>query len=144
MEEEKKYQKRTRVELYADLRDKISKMDTLSFDDPNRDEKYGLNKSPFPFIEIHETGASEEELHSDHIKKNTLSISIEDLIKQNDEYSSSVGKKELTKSYKEAKKSQRSFFKEILASKKKLFLFIGILALAIVLIVLAIVLPLVL
>ena len=33
----------TRVRRYAELRDQIDRMDTLSFDDPNREERYGLN-----------------------------------------------------------------------------------------------------
>ena len=49
---------------------------------------------------------SSEELQSKHIKKNTLSISIEELIKQHDEYTSSYEKKELNKKYKEVKKKR--------------------------------------
>ncbi len=101
MEENNK--KVTRVALYADLRDKISKMDTLSFDDPDRDSKYGLNsKKPIMPI-IHEEAMSNDELKTEHIKKNTLSISIEDLIKQNDDYTIALEKKDIDKSFKNFK-----------------------------------------
>lgn len=106
----------TRVSLYSDLRDKIDKMDTLSFDDPNRDEKYSLhNKENGPII--HEVGLSSEELRKPHIKKNTLSISIEDLIKQNDDYTIALEKKDLDKSFKQIKrKSKVKFSKKLIIS----------------------------
>lgn len=107
--EEKNNQKVTRVALYADLRDKIEKMDTLSFDDPNRDEKYGLNnKKPIMPI-IHEQAMDEQELKESHIKKNTLSISIEDLIKQNDDYTIALEKEAIDKSFKDVKKKNKKF-----------------------------------
>ena len=80
--DKKENQKVTRVALYADLREKIERMDTLSFEDPNRDEKYNFKNQNMPVI--HEQGMSKRQLKSGHIKKSTLSISIEDLIKQND------------------------------------------------------------
>lgn len=101
----------TRVGLYADLRNKIDHMDTLSFDDPNRDAKYGLNgkagtQDQIPII--HEESMNPEQLSDGHIKKNTLSISIEDLIKQNDDYTMAIEKKELDKKYRSVKKKQRA------------------------------------
>ena len=92
-------EKQTRVNLYTELRNKIEKMDTLSFDDPN---KYQDSQIPI----LHEEAMSSDELQSKHIKKNTLSISIEELIKQHDEYTSSYEKKELNKKYKEVKKKR--------------------------------------
>lgn len=102
--DKKENQKVTRVALYADLREKIERMDTLSFDDPNRDEKYNLKNQNMPVI--HEQSMSKKELKAGHIKKNTLSISIEDLIKQNDDYTLALEKKEIDKSFKEIKNNQ--------------------------------------
>lgn len=107
--EQKNEQKVTRVALYADLRDKIEKMDTLSFDDPNRDEKYGLNNKQPVMPIIHEQAMDEKELKESHIKKNTLSISIEDLIKQNDDYTIALEKEAIDKSFKEVKKKNSPY-----------------------------------
>lgn len=112
--------KDTRVILYSDLRDKIDKMDTLSFDDPDRDKKYGLNGEDSVLPVHHEESMSTEELKTGHIKKNTLSISIDELIKQNDDYTMALEKKELNEKYKNMKKEQGK------SRGKKLALYIGI------------------
>lgn len=103
-------EKETRVGIYADLRSKIDRMDTLSFDDPDRDSKYGINgkKDPNSIPVIHEESMSRNELGDNHIKKNTLSISIDDLIKQNDDYTMALEKKEIDKKYRSVKKKQRA------------------------------------
>ena len=112
--------KDTRVIIYSDLRNKIDKMDTLSFDDPDRNKKYGLNGEK-PFLAVHhEESMSDEEIKSNHIKKNTLSISIDELIKQNDDYTMALEKKELNKKYRSIKKKQSK------QKSKKLALYIGI------------------
>jgi len=112
--------KDTRVIIYSELRDKIDKMDTLSFDDPDRDKKYGINGEK-PILPVHhEESMSSEELKNGHIKKNTLSISIDELIKQNDDYTMALEKKELNQKYKSMKKEQGK------ARGKKLALYIGI------------------
>jgi CHASE3 domain sensor protein len=127
--------KETRVGIYADLREKIDKMDTLSFDDPDRDKKYGLNKTATSdsIPVVHEESMSKEELEEGHIKKNTLSISIEDLIKQNDDYTMAIEKKELDKKYKDVKKKQRK------ETSQKTWIVVGISA-GILLVVIAIIL----
>jgi len=99
--------KETRVGLYSGLRDKIEKMDTLSFDDPDRDSKYGLNGSNPSTDIVHEESMSSRQLEDQHIKKNTLSISIDDLIKQNDDYTMALEKKEIDKRYRSVKKRQK-------------------------------------
>ena len=128
-------EKETRVGLYASLRDQIDKMDTLSFDDPDRDKKYGLNgQTPSVGIPIiHEDSLNEDELKDSHIKKNTLSISIDDLIKQNDDYTMALEKKELDKKYRSVKKRQR---KENRAKTLRLWLIIVVSALIIAAVVL--------
>ncbi len=112
--------KETRVGRYSDLRNQIDKMDTLSFDDPNRAQKYALNQSGHEGEYVHEPSASQEELHNTHIKKNTLSISIDDLIKENDDYTMAMEKKELDRKYKEIKKKHRQENRS-----KVLFIWIG-------------------
>jgi hypothetical protein len=129
--EEKENKKVTRVALYADLREKIERMDTLSFSDPNRDEKYGLNnKGNMPII--HEDAMDDQQLHSEHIKKNTLSISIEDLMKQNDDYTVALEKKEIDKSFKEIKNKNN---KLVLS---KTMIIIGIIAFVLLIILITI------
>lgn len=96
---------KTRVERYADLRRSIERMDTLSFSDPDRDEKYGLNSNRDDYL--HDVTITKEQAEDPHIKKNTLSISIDDLIKQNDEYVNTMEQKELDKQYKAARHRQR-------------------------------------
>ncbi|MDD2287082.1 MAG: hypothetical protein PHQ11_16985 [Paludibacter sp.] len=112
--------KDTRVMIYSELRDKIDKMDTLSFDDPDRDKKYGLNGEKAVLPVHHEEAMSSQELKTGHIKKNTLSISIDELIKQNDDYTMALEKKELNKKYKNMKKEQHK------ARNKKLAFYLGI------------------
>lgn len=110
--------KETRVGLYSGLRDKIEKMDTLSFDDPDRDSKYGLNGNSSNVV--HEESMSSRQLEDQHIKKNTLSISIDDLIKQNDDYTMALEKKEIDKRYKSVKKRQKEKL-----SKKNLIILVS-------------------
>ncbi len=101
-------EKQTRVNLYTELRNQIDRMDTYSFDDKDRDKKYSSSSIPI----IHEEAMTNSEIKTEHIKKNTLSISIDELIKQHDEYTSSFEKKELNKKYKEVKRRKKSSSKK--------------------------------
>jgi len=101
-------EKQTRVNLYTELRNQIDRMDTYSFDDKDREKKYSSSSIPI----IHEEAMINSEIKTEHIKKNTLSISIDELIKQHDEYTSSFEKKELNKKYKEVKRRKKSSSKK--------------------------------
>lgn len=92
-------EKKTRVSLYADLRDKISKMDTLSLIEKGvKDEQKPSNNTLMP--EIH---SQTTEINTNSTKKNTLSISIDEIMKQNDDYTMMMEKKEIDKKYNKIK-----------------------------------------
>lgn len=112
-------EKSTRVVLYAKLRDEIDKMDTFSLDSDKKSKEYGIDTSSRDTIPIvHEDAMSPDELKDRRIKKNTLSISIDELIKQNDDYTVTLEKKELDQKYKDVKKKEKgSFWKWLLSHK---------------------------
>lgn len=74
---------KTREEKYQKLRTEISQMDK-DYDNP-----YNSLKEP------QEVAMNDEELKTEHIKKNTLSISIDQLIKAHDEYTVMISKEEI-------------------------------------------------
>lgn len=121
----------TRVEKYQKLRQEISLMDTYRFDSPFQD----------PLIAASETNdekdmaMSSETLKNEHIKKNTLSISIDQLIKAHDEYTVMISKEEIEQQKEEELKANK-----ILKRKKM----IGIIAIVGVVAVFAILLAIVL
>ncbi len=111
--------KKTRVEKYKKLREEIDDMDTYKFDSPFQVDE-----------EKDDVGMSNEELQQQHVKKNTLSISIDQIVKAHDEYTTMISKDELKKQEKDAHKMQN----------KKLLITIGIIAGVIVLLAIIVVL----
>ena len=83
----------SRVEKYAELRKRIDNM-VSTFDDPITDNK-------IPDVQMDEP---KEEVQEAHIKKNTLSISIDELIKQHEEYTQTISKSEIENQMKTQKK----------------------------------------
>ena len=91
----------SRVEKYAELRKRIDNM-VSTFDDPITD-----NKSPDVQMDepkVKEEAMTKEEVQEAHIKKNTLSISIDELIKQHEEYTQTISKSEIENQMKTQKK----------------------------------------
>lgn len=76
-----------RVVLYADLRKKISNMDVYSFEET---DSYRKN---IPQVSS-DSDEEKESTSSPVIKRNTLSLSIEDLIKENENYEANKKKNE--------------------------------------------------
>lgn len=85
----------SRVEKYAELRKRIDNM-VSTFDDPITDNK-------IPDVQMDEPKVKEE-VQEAHIKKNTLSISIDELIKQHEEYTQTISKSEIENQMKTQKK----------------------------------------
>lgn len=111
--------KKTRVEKYKKLREEIDDMDTYKFDSP-----FQVNE------EKDDIAMSNDELQEQHIKKNTLSISIDQIVKAHDEYTTMISKEELKKQEKNANKVQN----------KKLLITIGIIGGIVILLAIIVVL----
>lgn len=90
--------RQTRVQKYKKLRDEITQMDTFKFENP-----YHVEESNPDFDDV---GMSNEELQTEHIKKSTLSISIDQIVKAHDEYTTMVAQEKKLKKEKETKKLQ--------------------------------------
>jgi hypothetical protein len=90
--------KQTRVEKYKKLREEITQMDTYKFENPYRvdEENDSLN----------DVGMTNEELKVEHIKKSTLSISIDQIVKAHDEYTTMIAQEKKKNKEKENKKLQ--------------------------------------
>lgn len=116
--------RQTRVQKYKKLRDQISQMDTYKFENP-----YHVDESMEQDI-----GMSNEELMSEHIKKSTLSISIDQIVKAHDEYTTLVSQEKKNKLEKETGK----------LSFKKLIFRLSFVAMAILIVVLVILLVIIL
>lgn len=93
---------KSRIEKYRKLREEIERLDVYSFDDPKRLPKSNRADRE-PLIPIHDYIEDEEELHEQHIKKNTLSLSIDELIKQHEAYTEALEKEEIDKKIKDNK-----------------------------------------
>ena len=86
---------KSRVEKYRKHREEISQMDTYKFESP-----YSI-----PEEDEDDDGAmNEETLKTEHIKKSTLSISLDQLIKAHDEYTIMMSQEEINKKKKEEQK----------------------------------------
>lgn len=87
--------RQTRVQKYKKLREEINHMDTYKFENPYRVEEDE---------NLQDVGMSNEELKTEHIKKSTLSISIDQIVKAHDEYTSMVAQEKKKNKDKETKK----------------------------------------
>lgn len=98
--------KETRVGRYAELRRRIEQMNTISLDDLARERRNGRAVGRDDPDAVYGSYSSEQ-LSDPHIRKNTLSISIDELIKQNDSYRQDMEKKELNKKYRSVRRKQK-------------------------------------
>ena len=86
---------KSRVEKYRKHREEISQMDTYKFESP-----YSIPEED----EDDDVAMNEETLKTEHIKKSTLSISLDQLIKAHDEYTIMMSQEEINKKKKEEQK----------------------------------------
>ena len=86
---------KSRVEKYRKHREEISQMDTYKFESP-----YFIPEED----EDDDVAMNEETLKTEHIKKSTLSISLDQLIKAHDEYTIMMSQEEINKKKKEEQK----------------------------------------
>lgn len=103
----------SRVEKYAELRKRIDNM-VSTFDDPITDNKIPDVQMDEP--KVKEEAMTKEEVQEAHIKKNTLSISIDELIKQHEEYTQTISKSEIENQMKTQKKEHN--FTRLLLDRK--------------------------
>ena len=85
---------KSRVEQYRKHREEISQMDTYKFESP-----YSI-----PEEDDADVAMNEATLKTEHIKKSTLSISLDQLIKAHDEYTIMMSQEEIKKKKKEEQK----------------------------------------
>ena len=94
--------KRTsRVEKYKKYRESIQDMSTYN----NFNSPYQVNNNDDDF-DKNDVAMSEEVLQDEHIKKNTLSISIDQIVKAHDEYTTMISQEDIEKKNKEERKLQ--------------------------------------
>lgn len=96
---------RTRVEKYRKHREEIAQMDTYRFENP-----YSI---PEEDEEMSDIAMNDETLKTEHIKKSTLSISLDNLIKAHDEYTIMMSQEEINKKRKEEKKVKQRKIRNI-------------------------------
>ena len=118
-------EKNSRVEKYKKHRQDIENMDTFRFESSSSYEEDA---------DAGDQGMSQDELKDEHVKKSTLSIPIDDLIKAYDEYTTQIDPEEVKRQKKEASK--------VKFRKYKNFIIFGgiVVALIVVIIVLLVVL----
>ena len=93
--------KRTsRVEKYKKYRESIQDMSTYN----NFNSPFQLNKDDD--FDKDDVAMSDEVLQDEHIKKNTLSISIDQIVKAHDEYTTMISQEDIEKKNKEERKLQ--------------------------------------
>ena len=114
--------RQTRVQKYKKLRQEITQMDTYKFDNP-----YHVDETK---DELDDVGMSNEELQTEHIKKSTLSISLDQIVKAHEEYTSMVAQEKKKKKEKETKKLQFAKLMNRLS-----FVILGILVVVIIVLV---------
>ena len=91
--------KQTRVEKYKKYRESIQDMSTYNnFNSPYQVQDDDSDKG--------DIAMSEEVLQDEHVKKNTLSISLDQIVKAHDEYTTMISQEDIEKNNKEQKKLQ--------------------------------------
>lgn len=89
--------RQTRVEKYKKYRESIQDLSTYNnFNSPYQTREEDSDKG--------DVGMSEEVLQDEHIKKNTLSISIDQIVKAHDEYTTMISQEDIEKKNKEEKR----------------------------------------
>ena len=116
--------RQTRVQKYKKLRDEINQMDTYKFDNPYHVEEENED--------LNDVGMLNEELQTEHIKKSTLSISIDQIVKAHDEYTTKVAQEKKIKKEKETKKLQ---FKKLIFRLSFVFIAVLLIVIAILLVI---------
>ena len=92
-------EQKTRVEKYKKHRQEIQDMDTYRFDSP-----YSIPQESDD--EKGDIAMNEETLQTEHIKKSTLSISLDQLIKAHDEYTIMMSQEEIKQKKQEEKRNK--------------------------------------
>ena len=116
---------KTRVEKYKKHRQEIEDMDTYRFDSP-----YSM---PEENNEDDDVAMNEETLQTEHIKKSTLSISLDQLIKAHDEYTIMMSQEEIKAKKKEEQRNKIRRIRNITLIVVSLCAVIAILVVAILL-----------
>ena len=118
-------EKHSRVEKYKKLRDEISQMDTYRFESP-----YSIPQDDN--MDENDIAMNDETLKTEHIKKSTLSISLDQLIKAHDEYTIMMNQEEIRKQKKEEDKEKFSRIKNVVILSVIIGLLISILVILLI------------
>lgn len=129
---------KSRVVRYADLRKKISNMDVYSFEDSET-----TRKNLPPTTMNHAYGSLENDnpqvTDQNGIKRNTLSLSIDELIKEHDTYDSEAQRKEAKERYHRKKREERSRTRHGFSLKALAWVLIVLTTLALVVLILLVI-----
>ena len=94
---------KSRIEEYKKLREEIENIDVYSFDDP---KKYPIKKNE-NIVEIHDLDELWQKFLWIRQRKNTLSLSIDELIRRHEAYTETLQKEEIEKKLKENKERKK-------------------------------------
>ncbi len=120
---------KSRVIKYADLRKQISNMDVYSFEDTP------TTKKKLPESSAHSTNSQVvEKKYTDGIKRNTLSLSIDELVKEHEAYDSNSQRRETKHRYKAMKRGEHKPFSFSLSNFAWLLLIILCLVIAVLIV----------
>lgn len=135
---------KTRVEEYKSLRDQIENIDVYSFDDHAKIQTRRETEPLIPVHDIYDDDDDDETLPledtsyttEDHIKKNTLSLSIDELIKQHEAYTEALEKNEIDKKVRDKKSTSiNSKLRLTLNARFLMWVIIGLVIIAVIIIV---------
>lgn len=118
-------EKQSRVEKYKKLREEISQLDTYRFDNP-----YSIPQEDN--LDENDIAMNDETLKTEHIKKSTLSISLDQLIKAHDEYTIMMHQEEIKKQKKEEDKEKFTKVKNLVIVSIIIGLLIAILVILLI------------
>ncbi len=106
---------KSRVEEYKKLREEIENIDVYSFDDPKKMPPVTKKETIVPVHNLDDYDddfpiSVNDSMENDHIKKNTLSMTIDEIIQQHNAYKDRVQKKELDEKVKEKNAKNKKAF----------------------------------
>ena len=118
-------EEKSRVVLYAKLRKKIESTGTYSFSD-NETTKKHLPQYSSTSVDL------KDDSFKPKIKKNTLSLTIDELIREHEQYNSKEQQKEIKRRYSARNKESKSDSDKIIKVIWGIVIFLGIASIAVI------------
>lgn len=118
-------EEKSRVVLYAKLRKKIESTGTYSFSD-NETTKKHLPQYSSTSVDL------KDDSFKPKIKKNTLSLTIDELIREHEQYNSKEQQKEIKRRYSARNKESKSDSDKLIKVIWSIVIFLGIASIAVI------------